>query len=101
MPELTPEQKMELRRWERQMKLTFVVAWVVFFLFVGFDLLVQDVPLLVYFYLVGVALAVLWGAYVRTSQRCPRCGSRIGSWFGLLAYFGLPPNCKQCGVSFQ
>lgn len=101
MADLSTEQKRELRRWERQMKLTFAVAFVVFFLFVGFDLLVQDVPLLVYVYLMGVALAVLWGAYVRTHQKCPNCGSRIGSWFGLSAYLGLPDLCKNCGVSFR
>jgi len=101
MPELTPEQKRELKQWERRMRLAGAVMGMVFFLFVIFGWLVRDVSAVTYVYLAVFALAVLWGAHVHFAERCPSCGTRIGSWFGMQAYFGLPPRCRQCGVSFE
>ena len=83
------------------MRLTGAVILMIFLLFLIFGWLVRDVSLVTYLYLVLFAGAILWGAHVRFAERCPGCGTRIGSWFGLQAYFGLPENCKQCGVAFE
>lgn len=101
MPELTTEQKRELKRWERRMRLAAAVAGTIFFLFVVFGWLTREVAAVVYVYLALIALALLWGAHVRFAERCPNCGARIGAWFGVQAYIGLPRNCRQCGVTFQ
>ena len=101
MPELTTEQKKELKQWERRMRLTGAVIGTIFFMFLVFGWLTENVSTLVYVYLALFSVALLWGAHVRFAERCPNCEKRIGSWFGIQAYFGLPRNCKKCGVSFQ
>jgi hypothetical protein len=101
MPELTAEQKTGLKRWERKMRLAGAVIGTIFLLFLGFGTIVQNVASIIYAYLLLFSAAILWGAHVKNSLRCPNCGSRISTWFGMHAYFGLPPKCKQCGVSFQ
>ena len=101
MAELTAEQKRELRRWERRMRLASAVIGTIFFLFLLFGFLAQDIGSVAYAYLLLFAAAVLWGAHVRYGLRCPACGSRVGSGRGLLSYFGLPPGCKHCGAAFE
>jgi hypothetical protein len=101
MPELTTEQKRELKQWERKMRLAGAVIGTVFFLFLAFGTIVQDVADVVYAYLLLFFAAILWGAYVRSSLRCPSCGSAVGSWYEMHGYFGLPPKCKKCGVLFE
>ncbi len=101
MPELTLDQRRALRQRERTLRLAGAVIGTVFFLFLAFGTMVQDVASIVYAYLLLFSAATLWGAYLRRSLRCPNCGSRIGSWWGLHTYFGLPPQCKQCGVAFH
>ena len=101
MPELTTEQKKELKLWERRMRLAGATSGMIFLMFLVFGGMVQDVSAVTYLYLLLIAAAILWGAHVRMAERCPSCGSRIGDWFGLQAYFGLPQGCKQCGVSFH
>jgi hypothetical protein len=101
MAELTSEQKRELRQWERRMRLACAVIGTIFFLYLLFGFLTEDMASVVYAYLLLFAVSVLWGAHVRYKLRCPACGSRIGSWWGLLSYFGLPPGCRQCGASFR
>jgi fatty acid desaturase len=101
MPELTAQQKRHLKRWERRMRLTGAVIGTIFFMFLAFGWLTENVPTVIYVYLALFSVAMLWGAHVRFTERCPNCGQRIGSWFGMQTYFGLPRNCKQCGVSFE
>ena len=101
MPELTPEQRKILKQWERRMRLSGATIGLILLLFLIFGSLVPDVPAVRYLYLLLIAAAILWGCYTQLVGRCPSCGSRIGAWFGLQAYFGLPKNCKQCGVSFH
>ena len=101
MSELTQQQKKELKRWERQMRLVGATIATIFFLFLAFGTIVQDVASIVYAYLLLFGAAILWGAYVRRSLRCPSCASRVGSWWGFHTYFGLPPKCRQCGVAFH
>ena len=46
----------------------------------------------------GVALVlVLAAAVVQFRERCPRCGSRLGTQSRLL----LPDKCRKCGVVFE
>jgi hypothetical protein len=101
MPELSQEQKRHLKRWERRMRLNGAVIGMIFFMFLVFGWLTENVSEVIYVYLTLFSVALLWGIHVRFAERCPSCGTRIGSWFGLQAYFGLPPSCKQCGVSFE
>ena len=83
------------------MRLTSAVIGTIFFLYLLFGFLTQDISSVVYAYLLLFAAAILWGAHVRYALRCPNCSAWIGAWWGLLSYFGLPPGCKQCGVSFE
>jgi hypothetical protein len=83
------------------MRLAGAVIGTIFLLFLIFGTIVQDVDTIVYAYLLLFSAAILWGAHVRGSLRCPNCGASIGSWFGMHAYAGLPPNCKKCGVAFK
>ena len=101
MPELSQEQKKHLKHWERRMRLTGAVMGTIFFMFLAFGWITQNVSMIIYVYLALFSVALLWGTHVRFAERCPNCKQRIGSWFGMQAYFGLPPTCKKCGVSFK
>ena len=83
------------------MRLTGAVILMILRLFIVFGGLARDASIVTYVYLALIAAALLWGAHVHFAERCPACGTRIGSWFGLPAYFGLPRNCKQCGIAFE
>ena len=83
------------------MRLAGAVMGTIFFLFLIFGWLMEDVSAVTYLYLILFGAAILWGAHIHIAERCPHCGTRIGSWFGMEAYFGLPSHCKQCGVAFR
>jgi hypothetical protein len=44
-----------------------------------------------------VLVLVLAAAVVQFRERCPRCGSRLGTQSRLL----LPDKCRKCGVVFE
>ncbi len=44
-----------------------------------------------------VLVLVLAAAVVQFRERCPRCGSRLGTQSRLL----LPDKCRKCGVLFE
>ena len=94
---LTHEELEKLKRWQT----TMLVYFVVFLLGTGLLLLLGLT--LGFSNAVETVLTIVWsvfllsGVFVQFSQKCPRCGFRIGFQSRLL----LPRKCTKCGVSFR
>ena len=97
MKELSQTELRELRAWQRRMVTVFVIAMLALLAVVAPDLvfgLSRKLPLVVFIAL--GALACL-GFVIQFSQRCPRCGYRLGFQSRLL----LPAHCRKCGVGLK
>lgn len=104
MAKLTIEQKQELKKWEKNLRIWFILTmiylFVIFpFIFLSIDNFFQKREGI--FYVVLIApLLFLWffSLYVRHLKRCPNCKARIGGWNRIIS---LPDKCYNCGVSFK
>jgi polyferredoxin len=96
--QLTENEFQRLKRWERRMVGLFIAAMIallaVTLLTLVFRLTGQ---VLTTIFIALIAIFVIPGFILQFSERCPRCGSRLGFQTRLT----LPDKCKRCGTSFK
>jgi len=92
-PPLTPAEYARLRRWQRWMIASFVVAMSGLALVA---LLHLSEPFRFWLWLAVIVLALV-SAGLQFACRCPRCGANIGTQSRLV----LPPACRRCGVALR
>jgi hypothetical protein len=94
---LTAKELEHLKRWQRWM-----IGYFIVFL-VGTGLLLLIGLTVGFSKWIETGLTVLWtvfllsGVFIQFSQKCPRCGYRIGRQSRLL----LPRQCPKCRISFR
>ncbi len=94
---LEPADLARLHRWWRRMLTGFGFAVALLFAWALVLLVAPDEPWVSTLAIPFAAPLVTVGAMVQFSQRCPRCGRRIG----LGPRLALPVRCAGCGVSFR
>ncbi len=116
MPELTKEQKDDLKNWFKKRKICFMifVIWAFGVMPVvrmkllldaysrasfPFDPFYYDYNL-DYYLGAGVLIMVLIALFIdiRYRKKCPNCNSKIGEYYLL---FSLPEKCNKCGIKFK
>ena len=95
-PPLTGEEVDRLRRWERRMIRSYTVVIMVIAAGIGLSLVYGEAGGMRYLVLGAAALIALGIAVAQFRERCPRCGTRLGSQSLVL----LPDRCGTCGVAF-
>ena len=97
MQELSPNERERLRLWQRRLLTAFIVTYAGLLIVVAAELIFgfsERGALLVFSALLALALTAI---VIQFSQKCPRCGYRLGRQTRLL----LPDQCKKCGVSLK
>lgn len=93
---LTSEEVDRLRRWERRMIRSYATVVMVIAAGIGLSLVYGEAGAMRYLVIAAAALIGLGIAVAQFRERCPRCGTRLGSQSLLL----LPDRCRTCGVAF-
>jgi hypothetical protein len=97
MDDLTPEELARLRRWQLRMVVLFVLGMVGLFGLFAADMVFGLSEVVATWAFVSlVALSIVAG-FVQFSERCPRCGYRIGFQSRLV----VPEACKKCGARLK
>lgn len=97
MKNLNANELEELQLWQKRMITVLVTTMVALIFVVGVDLIIGMSRMVASFaFLVLVALAGV-GIFIQLSQKCPRCGYRLGFQTRLM----VPDNCKKCGVGLK
>ncbi len=86
-----------LDRWQRRMRLGFVVSIALLGLWAVVLLIAPDVPWLPLLALPFAAPLVVVGAVGQRGERCPRCEARLA----LQSRLRLPERCPACSVSLR
>jgi hypothetical protein len=87
-----------LKRWERRMIGLFIAAMLALLLVTVFSLVFHiSGSVLNYTFIGFIVVFVIPGALIQFSERCPRCGARLGFQTRLI----LPNECKRCGVRLK
>ena len=94
---LTRPELERLWRWERWMIRYYAMAMVVIAIAAALAITYGDIPWARRSVLALVLALVLAATVVQFRERCPRCGSRLGTQSRLL----LPDRCRTCGVRFE
>ncbi len=96
MEELNTEEKQKLKLWEKRMVGTFTTMMCgLIVICLLRTLLHEEIMQIISLGFVGVM--VVGAVVLQFSEKCPRCGFRIGFASRLL----LPPTCRKCGVGFK
>jgi len=87
-----------LMTWQHRMVGLFLGAMVAIFAVLLSSLLFRFTPsIITYLFLGLIIIFVIPAILLQFSERCPRCGHRLGLQTRLI----LPEICKHCGVSFK
>ena len=95
--DLSNIEREQLRSWQRRLVIAFVVTIAGLLIVFAADIVFGFSPrgaLLAFSALLVLALAAM---VIQISQKCPRCGYRLGRQTRLL----LPDRCKKCGVALK
>jgi hypothetical protein len=96
--QLNKEQYLRKTRTERWTAVIFSIAVAIVVIMIASSYLfntADNTELIVWVTIIFCIM--LLGVVVRLSERCPKCGQRIGMQTKLTR----PKNCKNCGVSFK
>ena len=97
MKNLNANELEELPLWQKRMITVFATTMAALIFVVVADLIIGISRMVASFaFLVLIALVGL-GIFIQFSQKCPRCGYRLGFQSRLL----VPHNCKKCGVGLK
>jgi hypothetical protein len=97
MNKLNANELKELQLWQKRMITVSSTTMAALIFAAGADLIIGISRMVASFaFLVFIALVGL-GIFIQFSQKCPRCGYRLGFQSRLL----LPRNCKKCGVGLK
>jgi len=94
---LTRPELERLWRWERGMIRYYAMAMTAIAIAAALAVAYGDIPWARRSMLALVLALVLTATVVQFRERCPRCGSRLGTQSRLL----LPDKCRTCGVHFE
>jgi len=106
MPELTLEQKQDLKKWEKRLQISalIILPWIFIFVIIVLvvSLILHNKGLANIIVYINVGIMIIWYVivmYIRYyNKRCPNCGYPIGGWCGIRS---LPDSCYRCGVKFK
>jgi len=106
MPELTKEQKEDLKNWEKKRQKYFIVVIVVVFVIMPALYFIIGNRLPIFFS--GAGLLIVSFAFlidIHYGKKCPACGSKLmdEDIFGgeRLPFFSLPEKCNKCGIKLK
>ena len=97
MQDLSTSELEQLQSWQRRLVTAFIVTIAGLLVVVAADIIFGFSPrgaLLAFSALLALALTAI---VIQFSQKCPRCGYRLGRQTRLL----LPDQCKKCGVCLK
>lgn len=87
----------ELRVWQNRMVYMFVFTTLFFISAIVYDLFIGLSGRSGIFIFILMLVTVCIDGIIQFTQKCPRCGYRIG----LQSRLTLPEKCKNCGVVFK
>jgi len=97
MKPLNESERIRLRQWQNGMVYMYVFTTLFFISAIVFDLFIGLSGRAGIFIFILLLILVCLDGIIQFTQKCPRCGYRIG----LQSRLTLPENCKSCGVGFK
>lgn len=103
MQQLNPEQKQQLKKWERkfQWSLFITLAWLFFggLLIVSLEEIVGEVAITIVKVVITLVLVVITHI-IYFQGKCPLCGARIGDYWRA-RIIKLPKQCRKCRAELK
>ena len=97
MKNLSANEFEELQLWQKRMITVLVTIMAALVLVVCADWIIGISRMVASFAFYSLLALAGLGIFIQFSQKCPRCGYRLGFQSRLL----VPQNCKKCGVGLK